>query len=417
MSKLKMLRNVCFACFALVGVLQLRQNYATSDEIVHSRAERSAIYMQEITEIQQVRIRTMPNDEYCVAANIIQGKINETDRITLILHMSSDRLNTKKLAEHAKNWDGPISIAVVFPEETQLNSSYVNCAISKLQRLALMDKDVSEKLSVHFIVKGVTCEDFVLRNFTIGHQYDRCAIMRPKLSDNQQIKRMVEYPVNKARNVARKFVSTDYILSADMDHFFSKDFELKMRTLAKRVLSESPKAVLVYRIFEVSDQAKTQPKTKEDLHRLFLSYNAQEFHKYYGAHNIPKLYEWFMKPEKDEVGIQFYKPYTNPAWEPQFVSSTNIPLHDETFLYPLRDNTVLRWEMCRAGYKFAIVEDVFMYHLGYKEPGELKLTNQARDTIRKPFWHVLKSFISRMNKQYPTTKHKCPNFDKYLKEF
>lgn len=94
-----------------------------------------------------------------------------------------------------------------------------------------------------------------------------------------------------------------------MDHFFSKHFETKMLSLAKRKLTEDPKTVLVYRIFEVADSVETFPETKNDLFLLFSDNQAQEFHKYYGAHSIPKLYSWFGIPEKpsNETTIQFYQ--------------------------------------------------------------------------------------------------------------
>uniref|UniRef100_A0A914YLN4 Uncharacterized protein n=1 Tax=Panagrolaimus superbus TaxID=310955 RepID=A0A914YLN4_9BILA len=128
-----------------------------------------------------------------------------------------------------------------------------------------------------------------------------------------------------------------------MDHFFSKDFESKMLGLAKTTLDKDPKTVLVYRIFEVSNKAKKMPETKKDLQKLLRQNKAQEFHKFYGAHSIPKLQEWFKVPDfgPNNTSIQYYRKYRSYHWEPQFVSLTDIPYHDSSFYYSLRDNTVL----------------------------------------------------------------------------
>jgi hypothetical protein len=65
---------------------------------------------------------------FCIAANIIQGEIDEFERITLLLHISNDRLGDKVI-EQVNNWNGPISLAVAFPDGTKFNSTIVKCAI------------------------------------------------------------------------------------------------------------------------------------------------------------------------------------------------------------------------------------------------------------------------------------------------
>jgi hypothetical protein len=59
--------------------------------------------------------------------------------------------------------------------------------------------------------------------------------------------------------------------------------------------------------------------------------------------------------------------YTNAEYEPQFVSDRKlIPLHDENFPFRHRSNTHLAAELCRAGFQFAILNDVFSVHEGIK---------------------------------------------------
>jgi hypothetical protein len=179
-------------------------------------------------------------------------------------------------------------------------------------------ENVRQKLSVHFLAKNVTeCEDFILHGVpTFSSEnavyerhvsVDECTPKKENLTSDQLAEKFVAYPVNRARNVARKFATTKYILSADLDHHFSDQFEAKMLELAEQTLKPDAKTVLVYRIFEVSKKVTQLPKNKADLLKLYIEGTAQEFHKYYGAHAIPKLYEWFM--HEGEMGVQFYRPW------------------------------------------------------------------------------------------------------------
>lgn len=73
--------------------------------------------------------------------------------------------------------------------------------------------------------------------------------------------------------------------------------------------------------------------------------------------------------------------------------------------------------MCRAGYQFAIVTDVFAYHKGLKDPQEMNLLNRIRIRLGKSTTDALDKFTARMDLQYPNTSDKCPQLKaRYKKE-
>ncbi|KAL6726621.1 hypothetical protein Aduo_008574 [Ancylostoma duodenale] len=152
------------------------------------------------------------------------------------------------------------------------------------------------------------------------------------------------------------------------------------------------------------------PRDKAELEKLYDSGNAVVFHsKYYpGAHNIEGLSDWFDKNSTADGLFAKDKQYDRANWEPQFVSHWRIPFHDETFPFQLRDNTVLRWEMCRADYTIDILDDVFMFHKGIKRKSSGGRTWAIQKRNAKKFEKALEGFKARMDKEYPSTKEKCP---------
>lgn len=268
--------------------------------------------------------------------------------------------------------------------KTSLSNKYKNVEVYKL--LKKYAKKYS-KLSVHFIFK----------------------ISKKKSYYNYLS--LSEYPINVIRNLARKHSTTRYILIADIDHMFSKNFESKMLKVAKVYLKENYNNLLVYRIFEVeSKNLRLGPKNKSELKKLMSNSKAFIFHPYNKrGHYIPYLKQWFNKNDSVYPGIQFEATYNRAQWEPQFVSLRNIPFHDENFQYLLRDNMHLRWELCRANYNFLIVNDVFMYHLGRKKNNEKTLIDKIRSHLNGKNKIIMKKFEARMKKLYPKTKNKCPN--------
>uniref|UniRef100_A0A0K0E3L6 N-acetyllactosaminide beta-1,3-N-acetylglucosaminyltransferase n=1 Tax=Strongyloides stercoralis TaxID=6248 RepID=A0A0K0E3L6_STRER len=358
---------------------------------------------------------TIYNSEYLFIPNIIKPKTNfKNERISLILHCSHDYFSSN-FSKHLENWDGPISLGI-FLHTNKVHSFETLCTYCSLKKIA----KIEEKAQIHFIYRANPFIDgnmdtnindyFSLINCNDTNFLTSICISKNK-TENQKIKNMINYPVNVVRNIARKMSLTKYILLADFDHMFSKNFEAKMVKVANKELKNNENSVLVYRIFEVDESVTNLPENKTSLFSLMSKKKANIFHSYYpSGHSIPGLYEWINTKDSNNPTIQFEAKYSRSAWEPQFVSTKSIPFHDENFLYPLRDNTNLRWTMCRKGYRFLVVNDVFMYHIGIKHEKAKLLTSKARQWIYKRMKTVVNEYNKKLDELYPETKKKCPPF-------
>ncbi|KJH46270.1 hypothetical protein DICVIV_07657 [Dictyocaulus viviparus] len=232
-----------------------------------------------------------------------------------------------------------------------------------------------------------------------------------KKSNRYDIKQIAHYPANLARNIARLFSASKYIVITDYEHLFSKGFEETVRAIASVRLAEKPQTMLVYRIFEVDKRVKRLPQNKADLGKLYRSGNAVIFHAWYypGAHEIDGLSMWFKKKRTDDgIFMKDFK-YDRSNWEPQFVSHWQIPFHDENFPFQLRDNTVLRWEMCRANYTIDILDNVFVFHRGIKQPSIYSHIRAVQKRNIARYKSALDLFKQRMDSEYPETKERCPS--------
>ena len=197
-----------------------------------------------------------------------------------------------------ENWNSSVSLAVVLDGS---ESDSVSCFLQKL--LPIWSR-VKSHLSVHLLIPRQSKSCPKLR-FSKNQNFS-CFLRPPTTSLN--ISKITSYPVNLARNSARLFTHSSFILIADLDHFFSNLFEKRLRTLATNFFKEkeNQKTVLVYRIFEVQDDYSKKFKflTKKKLKDLLQKGKAREFHSAFShGHKIPYLEEWLID---NSEGIQFY---------------------------------------------------------------------------------------------------------------
>lgn len=273
-----------------------------------------------------------------------------------MLHATADRID-ERIIHQINNWNGPISLTITFNLDF-IGPEYIGCYKNNINTIIQKSIKASKYLAVHYLIQNQenNCNKFTENVKNNKVEVDECKNFKDNwlkfkkdfnnLSLYQKTKYMISYAIQDARNFAKHQSVTKFILIADLDHLFSENFELKMSTFAKNYLIDHPDTVLVYRIFEIKDNVK-EPRNNEELKRLLQWDDAREFHvlskKKSIIETVEKMDEFLDHPDEGDnvTSIQFFKEYKNQHWEPQFVSSVDIPDFDTNFTYPMKDNTML----------------------------------------------------------------------------
>ncbi|CAD5225807.1 unnamed protein product [Bursaphelenchus okinawaensis] len=349
-------------------------------------------------------------NDFCLTPNYWKADAIYEDSITYVVHSTMPFVDyLEKLVEV---WDGPISLAVYVPAPDLRYSSrhfrnrlFLD-ALSKLETLSVAKK--SGKVSIHLLFdKDHHCGNLV---YSESQLYKIDTYLEGVHEGEAHIP---NYPCQVLRNIARFYMITTLFVASDIENIPSPRYVQRVLPLAKKmILEKKEQVVLVHRRFEL-DLFQTVPRNKEELKKLYYDGKAVEFHKeYYAAgHFIPYIDEWFNIPENfNKATIFKYTNYSNGEWEPQFIGdNTKVPFYDENFPYPHRGQTEMAYETCRAGYKFAVLNDVYTLHMGIKRaPSRAEMLAFAK--VDEFYWKTAETFRSDMDKVYPKTKAKCGFF-------
>ncbi|KAF8357922.1 hypothetical protein PRIPAC_92917, partial [Pristionchus pacificus] len=298
------------------------------------------------------------------------------------------------------NWSGPIALSIVLRD-----SNNIECAVRFMR--SIIARHGFGMLQVHFIYKKSSGQCDV-NNI---HRYGKLPCSNT--AKPRSLIEIADYPMNMARNVARQFIITDFILISDVDLMFSDGFERRMSQVARTELKEDKKKVLVFRIFEIYNQSSA-PRTKSEMGQSINNGNGDVFHAVsaYGHHDLDGRSDWFSSPENFTHTRVVPKQirYSRYTWEPRFVGLSSVPFHDESFPYRIRANNVLGWELCRAGYEFSLVEDLFTFHRAKRvsDSDRQNENNVIQLMNRLKYERALSRWYNRMDKEYPDTKRSCP---------
>lgn len=277
--------------------------------------------------------------EFCVLPNAVladdHSKFSAQDDVTLVTQSSLHYLNSA--LEQSRLWEGPISFALYLPSWTVVKSVHWT-----LLAMRYCSSDFRRKVSIHFFypAKDPSCPvhppPSLLLNFS-DCQSSADNLLRKIVPRNfNALAKTKAYPVNVARNIARRASSTLLTLVADVELMPSSDFVTMFMEFYKFRHKIRAKEAFVVPVFEL-DFSRPLPRTKDELYEEARKELALPFHSKriaYECHRIPSLGKWWHSGVANRSRIDVFTStfWIRPCWEPVFLSLTSeTPLYDERF--------------------------------------------------------------------------------------
>ncbi|CAD6189317.1 unnamed protein product [Caenorhabditis auriculariae] len=311
------------------------------------------------------------------------------------------------LLKMARNWNGQLSLAIYTSSHHSGNTSSdssIDNVIRKIFQLTNCFEPIAEALDAHLFFTTPEEEDCPEFDISFPARWASCDDSLKPLEKFRFSHIGGSYPVNVARNIARKEHEAEYVLLADMEQEYSSNAEENLRNEIKKLDIRKNKYALAIRRFEY-DESREPPKTLEELREAY-GKTAYVFHYFFWrqGHWVPGLKKWLRGAEEQTRIIDIRKMWVS-SWEPMFVAHNSIPYHNEDLSYGLDNQVALALHMCCAGYQFAISENVFSMHKG------IRRRSQRRHGVSgAAFRHGargLRLFYRKMAEQYPERARRC----------
>ena len=239
------------------------------------------------------------DSDYRIIYNVLESSFtsNLSADVTYCTHATPEFLFN--LVEILHRWQGPVSITAYVP------STDVSLVMCILNRLCSCLPDMS-RVSLHFIFPKkfppqlTSCLESLLepKDCSIPNAVVKKAIHTFRSSES------LTYPVNVARNVARRQAQTTFLLVSDVELFPSKNLVVNFIKMVTSLQKKSGvgleacinKLVYVLPVFEVQYN-EIIPDVKSKLLQLYAQSQAFYFHRWVCSHcqRFPGLQRWLLR--------------------------------------------------------------------------------------------------------------------------
>ncbi|XP_037030964.1 beta-1,4-glucuronyltransferase 1 isoform X2 [Bradysia coprophila] len=299
------------------------------------------------------------------------------------------------LVQVAHHFSGPISAAVFAAgnDELYLLQLYVTY-------LRKCYPAIRNSVSFHLAVPKDRAPTYLRDG--LNEKFSRFNCAQPETTLNELMKyRSIEttkwrtknpYPQNHLRNVARKGCQNDFVFLTDVDIIPSMNFAEKLDKFLRTAKCQSAKCAFVIPTYEIDNRVKF-PKDKLDLIRLAKKGLARPFHHKVFIYN--QFATNFSKWESDldntrETRISYNVTNFEFLYEPFYVSTDLVPVHDERFLgYGFTRNTQT-YEMFVAGYQFQVLSPIFTCHWGLQNKKNRPAWRERQNNINRKILDIFK---------------------------
>ncbi|CAG0893396.1 unnamed protein product [Darwinula stevensoni] len=302
--------------------------------------------------------------------------------VTWVTQASIDHIH--RVAQIAAAWQGPISF-VVFTS-TPAN---IGITLRVIQCLRNEHPLVSEHATFHIVfpVRLMAPEARLPLGIEVTRASCRDILRQLALHEGKggnYIRRDVEFPHNLLRNVGRLAAGTEFVFVADTDFLPSQNMRLDFVTFAKKGdFSTRGRDKTVYVVPSFEAEPKTDmPQTKSDLIELWNRGIVRPFYTGIVMHlqGWTDYLRWKALPAAPEMSVGYEVEY-GYMYEPFFIARNSAPLFDERFRQQGWDRNSHACELYMGGYTFAVLDNAFIVHDGFKQ-GNWETSPETREDLR-----------------------------------
>ncbi|XP_066260700.1 beta-1,4-glucuronyltransferase 1 isoform X2 [Euwallacea similis] len=344
---------------------------------------------------------------YKLFDNVLVGEkyiqLSETYETCLATQSSLDKIAS--LIESSLYWGGPISLAAFAGSEKELGN-----LLLYILYLRKCNIRIREKVTFHIAInrgskgpKNYDVDEGVLEKLDCGNPM---AVLK-SLAIQETIRRNIRswrgklpYPQNLLRNLARKNCQSKYVFLTDVDIIPSKGMAESLNKFYENQKC-SGKCAYVVPTYEL-DERVYFPPNKTDLVRMANKGLARPFHHKVFIYNqyATNFSRWQQYKDPDDR-VRISHPVTNFEflYEPFYISTDNVPPHDERFVgYGYTRNSQV-YEMFVAGYEFFVLSPIFTCHWGLQVKKSRPPWREHQNNLnRKQFDNFKKEIFARYNK-------------------
>ncbi|KAK2170649.1 hypothetical protein LSH36_1g03000 [Paralvinella palmiformis] len=331
--------------------------------------------------------------------------------VTLVTHCSVNHIH--HLIQLSHHWQGPVSVAIFIPQE------YSSTVVQSLLVLHYCMPHLRKNISIH-LVYPMTQSPLSVQFPSFVPEISRCRDFHEVLDTvlQQQFRPMQNYafegqsyPNNLLRNVAARFLPTDYLLVIDIDIIPSPNLFLSFVDFARRTSfatetgSLDAQVVYVVPVFELQRGVEL-PQDKSSLLQLWKQGLVRPF--YYDLCwkcQRPTDYDtWRNLTSSADLHNQYEVVWKDP-WEPFYIGSKySLPRYDERFKQYGFNRISQVCETHIAGFRFAVLDNAFLVHLGFKTQEGYHQGKEMEQELNR---QLFRKFKEELKIKYPESARRC----------
>ncbi|XP_067877596.1 beta-1,4-glucuronyltransferase 1 [Heterodontus francisci] len=216
------------------------------------------------------------------------------------------------------------------------------------------------------------------------------------------------YPNNLLRNAARRGLPSRYVAVIDMDMLPSGGLHRLFLELVSgpgpRPGPDPGRTVFVLPALEMR-HSRRLPADKPELQRLYQVGEVRPFYDELCPRcQAPTNYtRWINLPTGPGLGVAYTLDWTDP-WEPFYVGLASVPPYDERFKQYGFNRISQACELHVAGYTFAVLDNAFLIHKGFKLASEF---HPQKDEENRRNRMLFRQFKQELKVKYSESPHHC----------